>query len=88
MSGTTAILKPKLNATLRMPLISSLRVNNAAISVYPGKKSKNGIPKIMRTILDGKKIVTKISAQASKFRGINPLPSLILNRFSSYIRLA
>jgi hypothetical protein len=58
------------------------------MSVYPGKKSKNGIPNIMRRILDGNKIITKISAQASRFSGMSALPNLILNEYALLVQLA
>ena len=42
------MLNPKLSAIRSIPSRSSFLGNNAAINEYPGRKSTNGSPKIIR----------------------------------------
>jgi hypothetical protein len=49
MSGTTAMLKPKLRAILSIPSRSPIFGKRAAMSVYPGTKSTITRPRGIRT---------------------------------------
>ena len=49
ISGTTAMLVPKLNAIRSIVLRSCRFGNSAEIIVYPGKKRMNNIPSTIRT---------------------------------------
>ena len=55
-------------STLSSP---SFLADNATRSAYPGKNSKRGIPGIMRSILDGKTMASKINITTSRFTGIS-----------------
>ena len=61
ISGTTAIESPKLKATLSTPPKLPFLGNSAAIKVYPGKKSTNGSPRIIRAMVEGEKAMTTAS---------------------------
>ncbi len=54
MRAVTVMLKPKPKATLSMPPRSPLLGNRADMSVYPGRKSTKGSPRMTRRTFGGK----------------------------------
>jgi len=61
ISDITAIESPKLKATLSTPPKLLFLGNSAAIKIYPGKKSVNGSPRIIRAMVEGEKAMTTMS---------------------------
>jgi len=54
MRGTTAVLSPRLRASLSRLSSSFFSGNNAVMRVYPGKKSTNASPRVSRSGLFGR----------------------------------
>jgi hypothetical protein len=52
----------------------------AIVRVYPGKKSRKGMPMIIRVTSDGKNEISATRRNVSKLTGISPLPRLIFKQ--------
>ena len=79
MSGTTAMLKPKLSAVLSIPSRSFLAGKRAAIKAYPGKNNTKGSPNpILRNAGPPKKMIAyNVTESQQIYR--SSLVTLILN---------
>jgi len=65
--GTTAIESPQLRPARSMPSKAFAFGKSAAINVYPGRKSTKGNPRIIRKMLEGKKVMIIMSRTARAF---------------------
>jgi hypothetical protein len=72
-----AMLRPKLKAILSIPSRSFFFGKRAAMSVYPGKKSKKGRPITIRRTFEGKRVMIVISTMTRTFMNRMSLANLI-----------
>jgi hypothetical protein len=61
-----------------MPLSPALLGKRAAVRVYPGKRTINGNPRIMRSTLEGTKAMITIKRTASIFMTASSFSGFIL----------
>jgi hypothetical protein len=83
MRVTTAKLNPMLRVTRSIMLKPFFFGNRKAIAVYPGKKKIKGTLRIIRNILDGKKVAMRMNRIDKIFINIRSFRSIILITQSS-----
>jgi len=72
---TTTRLMTKLRTTRSILPRLLFLVNSDAISVYPGKKSTNGKPRMMRRMLEGNRVIIRTRKIVRWNISISSLPS-------------
>jgi len=73
---------PRLSPTLYNPSRPCFEGNRAATIAYPGRKSINGIPIIIRTPFEGANMITMIRTRTRRLMTMRSPHALTLNGFA------